>query len=654
MREFVAKTGGRYTYIEDFIGLQDLTLSLISMFEECNNFVVSGCKTSGSSNTNITISEGYVYINGKIRKFNGATVDLSVPYYIIESERTESVSYAQNATQQGCIHYECYGSTELPIEKQYIKLTSTYIPRLKDEFFGKYSATLDSSFAKQTINNKIIFANGLESSKDLIVDSNLTIRNSASGTMLQGHPVSGGAVRFSYNKSDSIASYLSFDENGYIRFSIGNNDKIIVSDVNTAIDALFVNELRNNTLSVKDNYIENISESENTVSININKDGNGTHKSCRDLNIYDGKTNLLFKVDGAMKRTLSKCSINEESADEFGLVLKETIHGYKETLYRKSIAWKDKDGVILGTLGYSDQTSTDMILKNEHGRVIIQGTAIELVGSFNVGGDTISNQYATKQELNEKLKAKVDAVSGMGLSEQNFTSAYKAQLDSMKSGIIAPGDSGVVSGDKVNEALSKKLDKELNLSDVNSKEEARNNLNVYSKTESDSQYLNKKMSNIPELSDEEKTAIRNKIGAGASTLEGEMANIHATIDERIESKKFEEKFAPISISKVKTGSTSGNSSLSIVQQGYMVCIGGTLTLQESGVLFNIPSSFGVPAVTLGGNIVSDISSHETNRGIVWEWQAGANGPSVKASYQVDQHVTTVPFYVTYIAKTPAQ
>ena len=94
MREFVAKTGGRYTYIEDFVGLQDLTLSLITMFGECGNFIVSGCETSGVSDSSVTISEGYVYINGHIRKFAGGTVDLTNPYYIVESERSESVSYA--------------------------------------------------------------------------------------------------------------------------------------------------------------------------------------------------------------------------------------------------------------------------------------------------------------------------------------------------------------------------------------------------------------------------------------------------------------------------------------------------------------------------------------------------------------------------------
>ena len=134
MREYVAKTGGRYTYIEDFIGLQELSLSLASIFDGCKNFIVSGCKTSGT-NTNLSISAGYVYINGKIRHFEGKTIDLSTPFYIVEKNEPYDVSYAQNPTQLGYIEYGCEGVGEMPLDgRQYIKITSTYIPRLKDEF----------------------------------------------------------------------------------------------------------------------------------------------------------------------------------------------------------------------------------------------------------------------------------------------------------------------------------------------------------------------------------------------------------------------------------------------------------------------------------------------------------------------------------------
>ena len=68
MIEFNAQEGGRYTYVDDIVNLQDLALSYSALFSECDNFVVSGCEVSGTS-----ISAGYVYINGKLRYFSGAT-----------------------------------------------------------------------------------------------------------------------------------------------------------------------------------------------------------------------------------------------------------------------------------------------------------------------------------------------------------------------------------------------------------------------------------------------------------------------------------------------------------------------------------------------------------------------------------------------------
>ncbi|MBR4405204.1 MAG: hypothetical protein IKT30_02395 [Bacteroidaceae bacterium] len=68
MKEFSAQTGGRYTYVDDIVNLQELSLAFASIFNNCDNFIISGCEISGTS-----ISEGYVYINGKIRRFTGVS-----------------------------------------------------------------------------------------------------------------------------------------------------------------------------------------------------------------------------------------------------------------------------------------------------------------------------------------------------------------------------------------------------------------------------------------------------------------------------------------------------------------------------------------------------------------------------------------------------
>ena len=44
MKEFTSQTGGRYTYIDDIMNLQNLALAFTSIFDECDNFIISGCQ----------------------------------------------------------------------------------------------------------------------------------------------------------------------------------------------------------------------------------------------------------------------------------------------------------------------------------------------------------------------------------------------------------------------------------------------------------------------------------------------------------------------------------------------------------------------------------------------------------------------------------
>lgn len=54
MKEFTSQTGGRYTYIDDIMNLQDLALAFAGIFDGCDNFIISGCQVSGTN-----ISAGY-------------------------------------------------------------------------------------------------------------------------------------------------------------------------------------------------------------------------------------------------------------------------------------------------------------------------------------------------------------------------------------------------------------------------------------------------------------------------------------------------------------------------------------------------------------------------------------------------------------------
>ena len=96
MKEFSAQTGGRYTYVDDILNLQDLALAFSGIFDGCDNFIVSGCEVSGT-----TIKPGLVYINSKLRRFTGASNITTWPQYIYEKNSIENVAYANGADKVG-------------------------------------------------------------------------------------------------------------------------------------------------------------------------------------------------------------------------------------------------------------------------------------------------------------------------------------------------------------------------------------------------------------------------------------------------------------------------------------------------------------------------------------------------------------------------
>lgn len=129
MKEYVADTGGRYTYVDDILNLQELALSMTAIFNACEDFIISGCEITGNA-----ISSGYVWINGKVRHFEGCP-SAAFPYYIYEKNGTDTVVYAGDVNKKGRENYLCAGSSVLPSVKDtltgkvpcLIEITKTYV-----------------------------------------------------------------------------------------------------------------------------------------------------------------------------------------------------------------------------------------------------------------------------------------------------------------------------------------------------------------------------------------------------------------------------------------------------------------------------------------------------------------------------------------------
>lgn len=108
MKEYVAESGGRYTYADDVLSLQELALSMTALFTECPDFILSGCEIEGSK-----IAPGYLWLGGKIRRYEGCT-DATFPFFLCEHNVTESVTYAKQVNKRGRISYGVTGSTTIP------------------------------------------------------------------------------------------------------------------------------------------------------------------------------------------------------------------------------------------------------------------------------------------------------------------------------------------------------------------------------------------------------------------------------------------------------------------------------------------------------------------------------------------------------------
>ncbi|MCS2442538.1 hypothetical protein NXX09_20390 [Bacteroides uniformis] len=60
MKEYIAETGGRYTYSDDILNLQEPALSMSAVFDGCSDFIISGCEIEGPR-----VSPGYVLARRK-------------------------------------------------------------------------------------------------------------------------------------------------------------------------------------------------------------------------------------------------------------------------------------------------------------------------------------------------------------------------------------------------------------------------------------------------------------------------------------------------------------------------------------------------------------------------------------------------------------
>lgn len=688
MKEFIAEPGGRYTYADDIINLQDMVLAISSLLDGCSNFIISGCLCQGA-----VITPGYVWLGGKIRRFEGCA-DASYPYYIYEQNSNESVTYANEINKRGRACYLASGGRSVPDTAdsvtgalpQFIEVTADYAPRLADKFFGRYALMTDSPFTQQTVRKDLLLTGTLAVEKGIESKHSLLVSPAGSKRILRGYFSETSVARLEAGTHTSPVAAVVFD---FLKSSVIIESKGVVAATFTerlcTLSDLRSNTVRAGSLYLTGNQLKNISERSDKGTVRINYDGyNEGTTYFRNFEVYDGKrcTVPLLQVCGADKRVAVHAVLAVDSAH--GITLADTDHDLTDTAFGGAIRWSDRSGADAALVGYAAADHNHFSVTNPTGGILlIPKNYVDVQGELRVNGVSIAKTYATQQALTDGLNKKVDAVEGKGLSTKDFTRELYDKLNAIASGNFAgddtPQSEGYVTSTQVAAELRKKADRLLGGLNEDEQQTAAGNLGVHTKKEADNRF-----GRLAELfqdyitylvgqgksSADAQQMLRDKLAAAGSK---DLADNYVRRDKKLSDLKLSDDDDRKLVCKTlgaayaadyqpklldtgwlqmsNSGSGTDTSKLFVRQIGSIVCIQGRINTarrdgsNEGGIIAVIPNKVEPPKYGLRTTMAHWNDDHKYNRGSSFTIDAGSRYVRI---YERGMYNTEINIHFSYM------
>lgn len=538
MKEFSAQTGGRYTYADDLENLQDLALAFAQIFDDCDNFIVSGCEiTSGA------ISAGYVFLNGKLRYFSGATGITSWPQYIYELNSTENVTYESGGSKIGRNVYGCAIAKSVPVKQdeltgkalQSIAVSSNGGLRMKDAFLGKYALLLNPANGSQTVNSIVKFAKAVSADGDVTVNKSVIIKSGAIKTEIN-YDGTTFSVKYTGNANNYQLSLIDgtgfcFYANGALVATIGVSS-ITFNQPISASQGMF-----GGLVLTGSKIYQGTANAIGEIEINVcGYDGGATQ--FRNTHIGNGKGKIVFSIIGSngSANIYGVTKISAGTAD--GLVLQANVTKETKSL-TNAISWRDSVNTVMARMGFLSSTDQTFSISASAYNISIVGlTTVNIGPAIMENGTLLSEKYATIDALTKALKNKA-----------NSSDVYTAIQADKK---FATKGTGLL------QFRSETVDAETCRSHIGAI--GQNELDSYAK-------LDKYLSDMA-TSDVQKQKIRNNIGAAGVG-------------------DFQPKLPDSGWKWIKD-------SLYVRQIGNIVCIQGSTKTIHSGTVFTIPNTINPP------------------------------------------------------------
>lgn len=409
MKEFSAQTGGRYTYADDLENLQDLALAFAQIFDDCDNFIVSGCEiTSGA------ISSGYVFLNGKLRYFSGATGIKSWPQYIYELNSTESVPYESGGTKIGRNTYGCAIAQSVPIKQdeltgkalQSITITSTGGLRMKDAFIGKYALLLNPANGSQTVNSIVNFAKAINADADFTANKSVTIKSGALKTEIS---YNGGTLNIKYTGNSNNYQMSLVDGVGFRFYANGTLVATISESSITFSQPVSANKGIFGGLVLTGNQIyQGTANATGEIGINVyGYDGGVTQ--FRNTHIGNGKGKIIFSIIGSEGSANIYGVTKIEAGANDGLILKANMLKENNSLIN-AVSLRDSANTVMARIGFINTTDQAFSISAPAYNINIVGHSTVNIGpAIMENGVLLSEKYATVSKMNDALGKKADS-----------------------------------------------------------------------------------------------------------------------------------------------------------------------------------------------------------------------------------------------------
>ncbi len=451
MKEFSSQTGGRFTYVDDVINLQELALAFSAIFDGCDNFIVSGCEV-----INNAISPGIVFLNGKLRVFNGASDVTAWPQYIYEVNVTENTPYQSGGEKigrnvWGCAIGSVVPTTLTPLTNkipQSIQITANGGLRMKDAWVGKYAVLLDAAASSQKVKGTL--AADILSATQITTRSRMNVMTAGGNAqvyyegsnMILESLVGNGSTKYRFVASHGAGGFQLYKDSNLIATFTGT--QITFAKPVSGSQATF------GSVRITGTQIINSSTSTDEGEISINVLGlNGANTYYRNTHIGNGRGGKLISVIGRTSDILMYGALILNASAENAITFVSN-KAKSDVSLRKLLLWQDSAEATMAQFGYTDLSSQVFTLSNSVGSIKIQGLEfVDIAPAIKENGTLLADKYVPKATFTTELGKKIDKTSVFTQEQANakfatLTGGLAQFINDNKSKVVLCGEIGAL------------------------------------------------------------------------------------------------------------------------------------------------------------------------------------------------------------------